>query len=283
MTDAVALPSFADIVEAVGIDLPQDPMPVFHHFAPGIYIREVQLAASRDPGKVALVVGRSHRREHLNIMLRGRLTLMGDDHLVHLEAPQMFTAPPGRKVALVREDVAWLNVVNTDLRDVEAIEAEMFDDSPAYEHHHAERLRRETAAHELDRVDFVAACAEMGLSVDAVRALSEIDTDMAPLPYGCQKVSVRPSPIEGRGVFSSAPHEAGEVIGLGRLPTGQRTPLGRFTNHSRHPNAEFVRRADGAIVLVAARPIAGCLGGGYGEEITADYRQAVAVNLGGGK
>ena len=56
-----------------------------------------------------------------------------------------------------------------------------------------------------------------------------------------------------------------------------RTPLGRFTNHSRTPNAVFVNQG-GDIYLYALRRISGCSGGSQGEEVTIDYRQALALS-----
>ena len=89
-------------------------------------------------------------------------------------------------------------------------------------------------------------------------------------------LQVLDSPIEGKGLFTSSHIKAGAVVAPARI-NGQRTPAGRFVNHSRTPNAAMVAGGAGAIDVVALRDIAGCHGGDSGEEITVDYRQAVTV------
>jgi hypothetical protein len=77
-------------------------------------------------------------------------------------------------------------------------------------------------------------------------------------------------------VFVSSPVPPGEIIGPARVH-GKRTPLGRFTNHAKDPNAAMVLHPDGWIDLVALKPIEGCRGGDQGEEVTIDYRQSAAL------
>jgi hypothetical protein len=87
---------------------------------------------------------------------------------------------------------------------------------------------------------------------------------------------VLPSPIEGKGLFITSGVEKGEIICPGRIG-GMRTPAGRFANHSATPNAIMVPHQNGDIDLVAIRRIEGCIGGGQGEEVTVDYRQALSL------
>lgn len=268
---ALASPHVADRIEAELIGAPQGEAPVVHHFGPGIYIREVLLPA------FSLVVGHHHRHPHINIFLRGSLALLDDDGGVRvLRAPFIFTAPPGRKVAFTLTECVWQNVYATDLTDVDALEAWMFDKSAVFNLSAEQRRQADEAAREVDRADFLLFCAQAGWTPDEVRAMSLDDRDQVPMPAGWPKITVRSSPIEGRGVFLSAPAEAGEVLGPARVGD-KRTPLGRYTNHARSPNAQFVLAPNGDIVLVATRRIAGCVGGDAGEEVTVDYRQALAV------
>jgi hypothetical protein len=268
---ALASPRIADRVEAELIDAPQGEAPVVHHFGPGVYIREVHLPA------FSIVVGHHHRHEHLNIFLRGSLALLDDNGGVRvLRAPFIFTAPPGRKVAFTLTDCVWQNVYATTETDIDALEAWMFDKSAVFAMSDAMRRQADEARCEVDRADFLLFCAQAGWTPDQVRAMSLDDRDQVPMPPGWPRVTIRSSPIEGRGVFLSAPAEVDEVIGPARID-GKRTPLGRYTNHARTPNARFVLAPNGDIVLVANRRIAGCVGGDAGEEVTVDYRQALAV------
>jgi hypothetical protein len=271
---ALASTSIADRIEAECVDLPQGEAPVIHHFGPGVYVREVHLPA------FSLVVGHHHKAPHLNIFLRGTLALLDDDGGVRvLHAPYLYTSGPGRKVAFTLSDCVWQNVVATEERDVDALEALMFDKSQVFTMSAAQKAQAEAAAREVDRADFLVFCAESGLTPDQVRTMSVFSDDLIDMPDGWPKVTVRPSPIEGRGVFLSAPAEAGEVIGPARIGD-KRTPLGRYTNHARVPNAAFVRAGNGDILLVALRRINGCVGGDAGEEVTVDYRQALALHGG---
>ena len=53
------------------LGMPQADCPVAHHFGPGIYIREVTLPAG------IFAVGHTQRYEHLNIMLTGKVAIIG--------------------------------------------------------------------------------------------------------------------------------------------------------------------------------------------------------------
>jgi len=69
----------------------------------------------------------------------------------------------------------------------------------------------------------------------------------------------------------------GDLIAPARI-AGMRTPAGRYTNHSNTPNSAMILTACGDINLIALRDIEGCKGGDNGEEITIDYRQALALS-----
>lgn len=260
-------------LEAHLLDLPQAECPVVHHFGPGTYIREVTLPAG------VLAIGHAQRFEQLNIMLTGKVAVIGDDGQVKLlQAPMIFVGPPGRKVGYVLETCTWLNVYATDERDVDTLEAMFLDKSAAFTAATEAADLADVAARQADRDDFAELVAQAGFTPETVRAQSENTADQIPMPNGQGlKVTIRDSAIEGKGVFLSAPAEAGELIGPARI-FGMRTPLGRFTNHSQTPNARFVKSDSGDIDLFATRRIAGCAGGGKGEEVTVDYREALALS-----
>lgn len=94
-------------------------MPLTHHFADGVYVREVFLP------KDIIVVGKRHRHETFNILLKGELSLyMGKDiPSVRVKAPMVFVSKPGaRKIAYIHEDVVFMNVHPTNERDLYKIE-----------------------------------------------------------------------------------------------------------------------------------------------------------------
>lgn len=251
------------------LKLPQVECPVVHHFGPGTYIREVTLPAG------AIAIGHAQRFEQLNIMLTGKVAIIvSETETKLLEAPMIFVGPPGRKVGYVIETCTWLNVYATDERDIDKLEEMFLDKSECWKEHAAcaEDTRQE------DRDDFGSLISEAGFSADAVRSQSENPTDQIPMPEGFgANVTIRNSPIEGKGVFLSFPVESGELIAPARI-NGMRTPVGRYTNHSKNPNAHFVKSDTGDIYLVASRRIEGYRGGDQGEEVTVDYRQALSLS-----
>lgn len=261
-------------LEAAFLQEQQVECPVKHHFGPGVYIREVFLPTG------SYVIGHRHKSAHLNIMLAGRITLINNDGTrTELTAPQTFVSGPGRKIAYVHENVRWQNVYATEETDVETLETELLDKSLAFEDAQKANELLLTFDHAPDHDDFAAAIAEFGYDADTVAAISENEDDQIPLPHGEYKMMVSASRIHGKGVFATADIAPNELIAPARL-SGKRTPAGRFTNHSKTPNAEMVLADNGDIFLFAKQVISGCKGGNVGEEITVDYRQALALSVG---
>lgn len=271
----LAAPEKLEILESHMLDLPQVECPVVHHFGPGIYIREVTLPQG------TLAIGHAQRHDHLNIMLTGSVAMVGDDGQIKiLKAPMIFVGKPGRKFGYVVETCTWQNVYpNPDEeRDVDVLEAKWLDKSQTWQAHNAAKQLSLFDAHQADRDDFGNLIKQAGFTPEVVRQQSENIDDQIEMPDGFgAKLTIRPSPIEGLGVFLSAPAEADEVLAPARI-LGHRTPAGRYTNHSTNPNAKFVKTDDGVIWLVATQRIAGCAGGNQGEEVTVDYRQALSLS-----
>lgn len=266
-------PAKIEQVESHLLDLPQAECPVVHHFGPGIYIREVTLPAG------TLAIGHAQRFDHLNIMLTGAVAMVGDDGQTKvLRAPMIFVGKPGRKLGYVLETCIWQNVYATEERDIDKLESMFLDKSATWQAHAEAAKQLEVYHRREDREDFELVVRLAGFTPAAVRAQSENPHDQIPMPSGfAPKFTVRDSAIEGKGVFLSAPVEQGEVIAPARVD-GMRTPAGRYTNHARNPNAKFVKDESGDIWLVATQRISGCSGGNQGEEVTVDYRQALALS-----
>jgi len=253
------------------LQLPQIDCPVIHRFSPGIYIREVHIPAG------TLAIGHRQRAEHLNIFLRGRVSIINENGSVtELIAPMIFTGKPGRKVGWVHEDMVWLNVYPTEENDVERLEAMFLDKSIGWEERAAITRQSRILQREEDRADYFVVFKEFGISGETARAQSEDESDQIPL--GGYKCKVGASCIEGRGLIATAPIEIGELIMPARVD-GKRTPAGRYTNHAKDPNALMVLRANGDIDLVALRNIRGCVGGDDGEEITIDYCRSLELQI----
>ena len=262
-------------LESRMLQLPQAECPVVHHFGPGVYIREVTLPAG------TFAIGHAQRREHLNIMLTGKVAIIDDTGQTKvLQAPMIFMGKPGRKVGLILETCVWQNVYPNpgDERGIDELEAKWLDKSDTWQAHEAIAQLQRVDLHQVDRDDFLLVAEQSGFDLATIQQQSENEDDQIPMPEGFgAKVTIRTSPIHGKGVFLSSPAESGELIAPARV-AGFRTPAGRYTNHSKQPNAVFFMDEQGTIFLVATRRIEGCCGGSQGEEVTVDYRQALALS-----
>lgn len=278
---SLSQPEQVAFLEKLLLTIPQTECPVFHHFGPGLYIREVHIP------KGTLAIGHTQKLAHLNIVLQGSVLIFGDDHSNLVEAPLIFTGPPGRKFGYVVEDVIWQNIYATNETDVEILEKTYLDKSLSYQEHEACVTTIYSALRSDDRADFKKFLAEVNITDAKVRKMSEDDTDQIPMPTGYPTITIRNSYIEGKGVFLSSGVRAGELIGPARLGP-MRTPLGRYTNHAQHSNAEFkvlnpaVESTEDHVVadsiyLYATQDIGGCLAGGKGTEVTVNYRASLAL------
>ncbi len=261
-----------NLAEAEMLKHEQVSCPVVHRFGPGIYIREVHIPAG------TMAIGHAQRFEHTNVMLKGRVRILNDDgSKTELVAPLFFVGKPGRKIGYVIEDMVWQNIYATNETDIDKLEATYLDKSPVYLEHEEQLLSLQYATKQEDRDDYKLMLEESGFTHEVARMQSENESDQIGMPTEGFNVRVLPSHIEGKGVFLTYPANEGDLIAPARI-FGKRTPAGRYTNHSKTPNAKMVMKPNGDIDLVALRRIEGCKGGDCGEEVTIDYRQALALS-----
>ena len=109
-------------IEDEMLKYPQIEAPLKHNFADGVYVRELHIP------KGSLIMGKRHRYETCNILLKGKLAMYmgrGEPSNV-IEAPLIFNSKPGvKKFAFALEDTIFLNIHPTNETDVDKIE-EMF-------------------------------------------------------------------------------------------------------------------------------------------------------------
>jgi len=113
-------------VEGDMLGYPQVDCPITHRFGPNIYIREVVIPAG------TLVMGHSHKTEHMNVILAGRIAVVIDGDTTVMEGPASFTAPAGRKVLYAIDEVIMQNIHVTAETDVYALEDQLVDKSDAW-------------------------------------------------------------------------------------------------------------------------------------------------------
>ncbi|MPW44093.1 hypothetical protein [Acinetobacter guerrae] len=101
-------------------ELPQLELPVFHHFAPNVYMRQMDAPAG------TLMVTKMHKTEHFLIILKGSATIQSADGMSQVYAPQIIKTMPGTKrVIYFHEDSSWLTVHPTESTNLLEIENQM--------------------------------------------------------------------------------------------------------------------------------------------------------------
>jgi len=109
-----SLKSFPD-----DIRLDPEDCPLVHYFPPGVYCREIHIAAG------SVITGKIHRFAHFNFISKGRVTVLTKDGLETLEAPHSMVSSAGTKRALyAHTDVIWTTIHPNpdDIRDVDELE-----------------------------------------------------------------------------------------------------------------------------------------------------------------
>lgn len=108
-----------DIQDQVA-QLPQVEIPIFHHFAPNIYMRQMEVVAG------TLMVTKMHKTEHFLIVLKGSATILDSNGLMHVQAPQIIKTQIGTKrVIYFHEDSTWLTTHPTNETDLNLIEDQL--------------------------------------------------------------------------------------------------------------------------------------------------------------
>lgn len=122
-------------LEAASREHPQVQPPLRHHFAPGLYAREIFMEAG------LCVVGKIHKHAHMNTVSKGKCIVYTEDGQELLEAGDTWTSKPGTKRAVfVIEDVLWTttHANPTDARDTDWLESQLIApsfDTLIYEQH----------------------------------------------------------------------------------------------------------------------------------------------------
>ena len=244
MVELIPLAAFQNIsdedIEQHLIPLPQVECSVIHRFGPGLYIREVHIPAG------TFAIGHYQRYEQMNVMLKGRVTILKDDGSTgELIAPMQFVGKPGRKIGLIREDMIWQNVYATTETNIKKLEEEFLDKSDTTLDCESLRLKLSFSLHNADRKDYELVLAQFGINHDAVKSQVENDNDLIDLSVD-RKFLLDASSIHGKGLFATSNISAGETIFPARVDF-KRTIAGRYTNHSLHPNAQMVLLENGNV------------------------------------
>ena len=105
-------------------DLAED-LKLTHHFTArdpkygcGMYARELFIP------KGGLIVGKIHKRPHLNIVLKGKISVLSEKGKHYFEAPCILPSSPGdKRIGYAEEDTVWVTIHITEHLGEEQLEA----------------------------------------------------------------------------------------------------------------------------------------------------------------
>lgn len=74
----------------------------------------------------SLVVGKTHRFDHLSVLSYGRVLVRIEEEIVEVLAPYTYNCPAGiKRVLLALEDSLWTTFHGTQETDIEVLEREL--------------------------------------------------------------------------------------------------------------------------------------------------------------
>lgn len=83
-----------------------------HYFAHGLYAREITIP------KGAVLTGKIHLFEHINIISKGDISVMTDDGVRRITAPATIVSKPGiKRVGWAHEETVWTTVHACEVQD----------------------------------------------------------------------------------------------------------------------------------------------------------------------
>lgn len=108
--------------------MPQADMVLRHHFAPGVYCRELTVPRG------VCAIGKIHKTEHISILSQGAIYVITEHGEDFFTAPAVVVAKPGAKRAVYVPvdspgDAVWTTVHATTETDLEKLERDLTADS----------------------------------------------------------------------------------------------------------------------------------------------------------
>jgi hypothetical protein len=119
LPEVPSLPQIKRLEKAM-MEFPQLDLPVSHHFADGLYARELAQPAG------TLIVGKTHRKQHFYVLVQGEITAWTEKGMKRLVAPVLLVTQPGTKrVIYAHTDSIMITFHATKETIVDKIEAEL--------------------------------------------------------------------------------------------------------------------------------------------------------------
>jgi len=249
-------------LQTVLLKMPQAGIVTEHIFLDDIYERKITIP----PWTV--LTGAEHKTPYRVRVERGTIAVNTDTEVKILTGPAEFDAPAGvqRAGRVFSEEVIWVDVYSNpdNCTDIAVLEDRLYVIPDI-------GLADSRTPEQGARVDYDKFLHQIGMTDKMVMSIAGITSDLVNMPDGFA-VELRDSLIHGKGLFATENFDIGDIVCPGRL-NGNRTPGGRYINHSPFPNVMPV--LEGAdIYAVALKSIES------GDEILVDYRVSMLVNFG---
>lgn len=113
-----------DQLEARIAELPRVEMELIHHFAPGVYVRELRIPAG------TAFTGKIHKTKHVLILAAGECTLHDQENggTKRIKSPFCFVSEVGaHRAGFTHEDCVFITVHPTQETDLAKIEDEVIE------------------------------------------------------------------------------------------------------------------------------------------------------------
>ena len=246
------------------LKMPQADVQYLHSFEPGKYIRTM----IAPPWTV--IVGAEHKTPYKVRLEKGSIAVNIDEEIHFLTAPLEMDAPAGiKRVGQVfEEELVWVDIYENpdDCTDIATIEERLYVIPEC-------GLMSNRVPKQLQEVkdDYALFLKEIKLNQVEMDKILAITHDLMDMPKEFF-TELRPSKIEGNGLFATKSFKMWEVVCPCRLD-GKRTPGGRFVNHSHKNNLMPIKIGDD-IYAIASQDIYA------NEELLLNYRDMMFVNFG---
>jgi hypothetical protein len=107
-------------LESALLEMPQAECPLEHLFAHGVYARQMTIP------KGVMLTGAIHKTTHLNVVLKGDISVATETGARRIQAPAIFVSPPGTKRAgYAHEETVWVSIHGTHETDIQALEEQL--------------------------------------------------------------------------------------------------------------------------------------------------------------
>lgn len=115
---ALALRSNIQALEQQLLTCVQAEMPLRHFFAHGLYARELTIP------KNCVLTGAIHKHQHINIIVKGDISVATEHGVKRIQAPYVMVSEPGTKRAgFAHEETVWITVHATKAKTEAEAEA----------------------------------------------------------------------------------------------------------------------------------------------------------------